>query len=295
MTTSLTVAAVQSEPVWFDMAATTAKSIALIEQAAQRGADLIAFPEVWLPGYPLFLWLGDADWQREDRARYLANSPRVGGPEHHAIARAAADNGITVVLGFSERADDDRLYIAQLIVDGTGETILTRRKLKPSGPEAELWSAGDPTVNLKVIDTPLGRLGALNCAEHKRPMLRHVMYGLKEQVHIASWPALGLLPEVTAMGPIAQMASTAAYAADGGMYVVAATQVIGREIHDHYADTPERAGKISIGGGATHVFGPDGADVVPPLKPDEDGLLIAGIDYSRLRDLFDPEPLAPVR
>ncbi|MFG6280582.1 nitrilase-related carbon-nitrogen hydrolase [Microbacterium sp. 5K110] len=287
-----TVAAVQSEPVWFDLEATTQKTLTLIAEAAAAGADLIAFPEVWLPGYPVFLWLGTDEWQADQREHYIANSAVHGGPEHVRIADAAAEHGIQVVLGLSERDDAGRIYMAQWIIDETGATVLARRKLKPSSVEGSFFAPGDPETNLVVTDTSIGTIGALNCSEHKRPMLRHVMYGLGEEIHVAAWPAFGLVPEVVTMGAKVNMGATSFYAAEGGMFVVAPTQVIGEEFAQRYSDTPERAGKISVGGGATHIFGPDGQDVVEPLAHDHDGILVAEIDLSRVRRIFDADPLA---
>ncbi|TPW26773.1 carbon-nitrogen hydrolase family protein [Martelella alba] len=287
------VAAVQSEPVWFDLAATTDKTIALMEEAARKGVKLIAFPEIWLPGYPVFLWLGDEAWQTEYRRNFIENSARLGGPEHEKIAAAAAEYGIEVVLGLSERDAQGRIYMAQWIIDENGKTVLARRKLKPSGAEGTFFAPGDPDTNLKVVATNIGTLGALNCSEHKRPMLRHIMFGLTEEIHVAAWPALGLMPQVITMGAKVNMNATSAYAAEGGMFVLATTQVLGAGIQKEFSDTPERAAKITLGGGATHIFGPDGQDVVEPLAHDEDGLLIADIDFSKIRHPFDPDPLAP--
>ncbi len=291
---TITVAAVQSEPVWFDLAATTEKTIALIAEAAEKGAEIIAFPEVWLPGYPVFLWLGDEEWQAEYRRTYIENSAVYGGPEHERIAAAAAKHNIQVVLCLSERDAEGRIYMAQWIIDEKGKTVLARRKLKPSSAEGTFYSPGDPTTNLIVVDSGLATLGALNCSEHKRPMLRHVMFGLKEEIHIAAWPAFGLVPEVVPMSAKVNMNATSAYAAEGGMYVLAPTQVIGEALQAQFSDTPERARKISRGGGATHIFSPDGQDVVEPLAHDADGLLIATIDLSKIRNPFDPDPLAPI-
>jgi aliphatic nitrilase len=291
---TVTVAAVQSEPVWFDLEATTEKTLRLIAEAAERGAQLIAFPEVWLPGYPVFLWLGDQQWQAPYREQYTAQSAELNGPEHQRIAAAAAQHGIQVVLGLSERDAEGRIYMAQWVIDEQGSTVMTRRKLKPSSEEGTFFSAGSPEENLRVVRTSAATIGALNCSEHKRPMLRHIMYGLGEEIHVAAWPALGLVPEVVTMGAKVNMGATSFYAAEGGMFVLAPTQVIGEDTRLAFSDTPERARLISAGGGATHIFAPDGQDVVSPLAPDTDGLLIAQIDLSQVRHPFDPDPLSAV-
>ncbi|NKX51184.1 carbon-nitrogen hydrolase family protein, partial [Arthrobacter deserti] len=75
MAQTVRVAAVQAEPVWLDIEGTTAKTVELIRQAAAGGADLVAFPETWLPGYPVFLWSYPVYQQMEFVARYHANSP----------------------------------------------------------------------------------------------------------------------------------------------------------------------------------------------------------------------------
>jgi predicted amidohydrolase len=50
------VAVTQAEPVWYDLPATVKKTLHLIAEAASNGARLIAFPECWLPGHPLWIW-----------------------------------------------------------------------------------------------------------------------------------------------------------------------------------------------------------------------------------------------
>lgn len=56
MSTTVKVAVTQHEPVWFDLQATVDKTCRLIEEAAANGAQLIAFPEVWITGYPAWIW-----------------------------------------------------------------------------------------------------------------------------------------------------------------------------------------------------------------------------------------------
>lgn len=50
------VAVTQFEPVWFDLAGAVEKTCRLIREAADNKAQLIAFPEVWIPGYPCWIW-----------------------------------------------------------------------------------------------------------------------------------------------------------------------------------------------------------------------------------------------
>lgn len=54
--------------------------------------------------------------------------------------------------------------MAQALIDTTGEVILHRHKLRPSEGERDIWSDG--TIDgLKVVDTPYGRWGMLECWE----------------------------------------------------------------------------------------------------------------------------------
>lgn len=52
----LPVAVTQAEPEWFDLQGTVDKTNRLIAEAASNGAKLISFPEVWIPGYPGWIW-----------------------------------------------------------------------------------------------------------------------------------------------------------------------------------------------------------------------------------------------
>lgn len=257
------VAAVQAEPVWFDLAATTAKTTEIIEQAAARGAQLVAFPETWLPGYPLFLWGMSPVEQIPLATLYRANSPRVDGPEIARIRDAAKAHEITVVLGLSEQ-DHGSLYMAQLIIGPDGTVLLHRRKLKPTHVERTLFGESDGS-GLQVIDTPLGRLGALNCWEHLQPLLKFSMYAQHEQIHVGGWPPFG--DQLMQLSAEASVAMSRTYAMEGGVFVLMANGVMN--------NVPGFSG-----GGAAAVFGPDGSLLSAPLDPTEEGLAIADIDLA---------------
>lgn len=263
--TRVRAAAVQAEPIWFDLDATTTKTVEIIAQASTEGVDLVAFPETWLPGYPLFLWGMPPVEQIPLVNAYRANSPRIDGPEIARIRDAARAHGITVVLGLSER-DHGSLYMAQLIVGPDGDVLLHRRKLKPTFVERTLFGEGDGS-GLQVIDTPLGRLGALNCWEHLQPLLKFSMYAQHEQIHVGAWPPFG--DQLAQLSAEASIAMSRTYAMEGSVFVVMANGVMN--------NVPGFAG-----GGAAGIYGPDGSLLSDPLDPAHEGLAVADLDLDAI-------------
>ncbi|MFI6369255.1 carbon-nitrogen hydrolase family protein [Nocardia sp. NPDC050630] len=273
------VAAVQAEPVWLDADATVEKTIGLIEDAAAQNIALLAFPETWVPGYPLFLWLGSVAGQMSYIARYHANSLTVDGRHLAAIRQAAHRTGVTVALGYSEK-DRGSLYMAQTLIAPDGTIYLHRRKLKPTHVERSLFGESDGS-HLKVVDTPLGRLGALNCWEHLQPLSKYAMYAQGEQVHIAAWPAFGLYKGIAyALGAEANMAATQTYALEGGCFVLAPTQVLSERGIEIFASTDDQRALLSAGGGSSRIFGPDGTPLGEPLHEGAEGFIVADIDLA---------------
>lgn len=188
--TQFKVAAVQAAPEFLDLEKGVAKAIRLIEEAAENGAALIAFPEVWLPGYPWWIWLDSPAWGMKFVRRHFENSLVVGSELFNKLAAAAMKHKIHVVLGFSERSGGT-LYIAQAVIDDNGAVIATRRKLKPTHAERTVYGEGDGS-HLAVHETAIGRLGALCCAEHIQPLSKFAMYSQHEQIHMAAWPSFSV-------------------------------------------------------------------------------------------------------
>lgn len=288
--TQFLAAAVQAEPAWLDAAAGTAKTVDLIAEAARNGARIIAFPEVWIPGYPHFLWLGAVAGQAPFVGRYHANSLNPGGPELTAIRQAARRHGITVALGYSER-DHGSLYISQTVIAADGGVLLHRRKLKPTHVERTLFGEGDGS-DLAVVDTGLGRLGALNCAEHLQPLSKYAMYAQGEQLHIAGWPCFGLYADIAyQLSAEANMAATQVYALEGSCFVLAATQVISPSGIDVFASTQEQRSLLRAGGGCSRVYAPDGRMITKELDEGAESLVYAEIDLDAIaiaKNAYDP-------
>ncbi|MEU0648317.1 carbon-nitrogen hydrolase family protein [Streptomyces umbrinus] len=274
------VAAVQAEPVWFDLDATVDKAISLIGEAARGGAALIAFPEVFIPGYPYHIWLDSPAHSLTNFAgRYLANSPEVDGPQVAKLLDTAREHEIAVVIGISERSGGT-LYMGQLIIGPDGNLIQARRKLQPAYVEQTVFGRGDSS-DLVVHQLPFARVGALNCWEHFQPLTKHAMFMQNEQVHVASWPGMSWYqPGIPLMSADRQSDATRMYALEGQTYVVCATQVVTPTAVDFFCTKPEHKELLGSGGGFARIYGPDGSDLAEPLAPDAEGMLFADIDLS---------------
>jgi nitrilase len=274
-------AAVQAAPVFLDLDASIDKAIALIAQAAREGAQLIAFPETWLPGYPFFIWLDSPAWGMQFIQRYHDNSLVYGTPQADRIAQAAKDHHIMVVMGHSEKHSGS-LYIAQWIIGANGETIAMRRKLKPTHVERTLFGEGDGS-DLGVFDTPLGRVGALCCWEHVQPLFKYAMYAQNEQVHIASWPSFSLYRGgAYALGPEVNNAASQVYAVEGQCFVVAPCAVVSKEMVQMLCTDDMKKQLLLEGGGYARIYAPDGQLMHAPLAENVEGIVYADLDLGMI-------------
>ncbi|CAQ84182.1 MULTISPECIES: carbon-nitrogen hydrolase family protein [Photorhabdus] len=279
--TTYRVAAVQAAPVFLDLEATVAKTITLIESAANNGAKLIAFSETWIPGYPWFIWLDSPLWGMQFLKQYHNNSLVIDSKQYQRIEQAAADNNIMVVLGFSEK-DKGSLYMSQSIIDQTGKTLLTRRKLKPTHVERTIFGEGDGS-DLSIVKTPLGKVGALNCWEHIQPLSKYAMFAQDEQVHVGAWPSFSIYKgKVHGLTGEMNTAVSSVYALEGQCFFIGACALVSQEMIDMMCQTEEHKALLETGGGYACIYGPDGKQIAKPLPPNEEGLLYADIDLSAI-------------
>jgi len=284
------VACVQAAPEFLDLNKGVAKAVSLIEQAAAQKASLIAFPEVWLPGYPWWIWLDSPAWGMQFVQRYFENALVIGSPQWERLRKAAADNNIHVVLGFSER-DGSTLYLAQAIIDNTGKVIATRRKLKPTHAERTVFGEGDGS-HIAVHETTLGRMGALCCAEHIQPLTKYAMYSQNEQIHIAAWPSFSVYRGAAfQLSAEANNAASQVYALEGSCYVLAPCATVSKEMLDMLADSPQKKQLLLEGGGYAMIYGPDAKPLCEPLPETEEGILYADVDLGFIgvtKAAYDP-------
>jgi nitrilase len=275
------VAAVQTAPVFLDPAATVDKACALIAEAAGHGAKLVAFPEVFVAGYPYWNWLmtpieGSAWFERLCRAAIT-----VPGPEVDQLCAAAREHDCVVVIGVNER--DRRsvgtIYNTNLIIGADGSLLGRHRKLVPTWAEKLTWAGGDGS-SLRVYDTPVGPLGTLACGENTNTLARFALLSEGELVHVANYISLPVAPASYDMAAAIRIRA-AAHSFEGKVFTIVSCSTVSEEIIAAMsADRPANRDLLSRRNSAfSGIIDPSGNPVGEPLIDDE-GIVYGEIDLS---------------
>ncbi|HEY9631414.1 MAG TPA: Nit6803 family nitrilase [Coleofasciculaceae cyanobacterium] len=265
-------AAVQISPVLFSREGTTDKVLEAIAKAAQAGAQLVVFPETFVPYYPYFSFIQPPVLMGKEHMRLYEEAVEVPSAVTDAVSRAARSYQIVVVLGVNER-DNGSIYNTQLVFDADGSLLLKRRKITPTYHERMVWGQGDG-AGLKVVETAVGKLGALACWEHYNPLARFALMAQHEQIHCAQFPG-SMVGQIFAD----QMEVTIRHhALEAGCFVVNAT---GWLTPDQIAQitTDEKLQRVLSGGCYTAIISPEGVPLCPPITEGE-GMAIADLDFS---------------
>lgn len=186
----LRIAAAHASAVFLSASSTTKKTITLLQRAADAGANMIVFPESFIPAFPLWSALRPPCDNHDFFARIAKASILADGEEMHAIRAAARSAGIAVSLGFSERVEYSAatLFNSNIIISAAGRVLNHHRKLVPTFFEKLTWAAGDG-YGLRVVECGEAKIGALICGENTNPLARYSLMAQGEQVHISTWPA----------------------------------------------------------------------------------------------------------
>jgi nitrilase len=182
-------AAAHVAPVFLDKAATVAKACDLIHEAARNGAQLVVFPEAYVPAFPVWSALWAPINNHALFVRLAENALVLPGPELTLLCDAARKCGIFVSVGITERSEASVgcLWNTNLLIGDDGRVLNHHRKIVPTFYEKLVWANGDG-AGLKVSDTRIGRIGALICGENTNPLARYSLMAQGEQVHISSYP-----------------------------------------------------------------------------------------------------------
>jgi nitrilase len=274
------VAVVQAASVIMDKEASTEKAISLTLEAGEKGANIVVFPEAFIPAYPRGLSFGAkvgsrSSEGRRDWLRYWENSVPVPSKITEKLGKAARKAGVYLIIGVIERDNElsnGTLYCSVLFFGPEGTLLGKHRKLKPTGSERLIWGEGDGST-LPVFDTPYGKIGALICWENYMPLARAAMYAKGVQIYIAP----------TADSRELWQSTIRHIAAEGRCFVLSCNQYVNKDMYPTdlacYDDLVSSQEEMCPGGSA--IVGPLGEYIKEPVFGKEE-ILIANLD---LRDI----------
>ena len=274
-------AAVQASPVFLNVDATVDKACGIIAEAASNGASLVAFPEVFVAGYPYWNWIMTPVQGSKWYEKLYVNSITVPGPEVDRICKAAKEHNCHVVIGVNERGQSfGELYNTNLIIDNHGVVVGKHRKLVPTWAEKLTWTGGDGS-SLKVYNTEIGPIGTLACGENTNTLARFALLAQGELIHIANYISLPVAPPDYNMAEAIKIRA-AAHSFEGKLFTIVSCSTITKEIIDIMKeDVPNAEELLTRKNSAfSGIIGPNGAVIGEPLI-DEEGIVYADIDLSK--------------
>ncbi len=283
---SVNVAVIQAAPVLFDREATLLKVHAFTLEAASRGAQVVLFPEAFIPAYPRGLSFGVVVGQRSPEGRqlwqrYWANTVEIPGPAIEALSDTARATGVYLAIGIIERDSQfsrGTLYCTLLYFGPDGHLLGKHRKLKPTAAERLIWGEGDGST-LTTVETPFGRMGGLICWENYMPLARMALYAQGVDLYLAP----------TADSRDTWQATLRHIACEGRCFVLGCNQYVTKSMMPanlpgimELSDQPE----IMCRGGSA-ILSPLGEVLAGPLY-DAEGILYATLDLGEIvRARFD--------
>ncbi len=275
----LTAACIQAEPVLFDRAATIERIAELAAEAAGNGAQLILFPEAFIPAYPSNRWVqflsagGDG---KHVYAKLARASLEVPGPDTERLGEIAREHGLCLAVGANELARGT-IYNALLVFGPNAKLALHHRKLMPTNHERLVWGLGDGD-GLEAVETDLGRVGGLICWENLMPLARFALYETGVEIYLAP----------TADDSEQWHDSIRHIARESRAFVLSCC--VFQRASSYPDDVPLAEGDELMGRGGSAILAPDGSYLAGPAW-DEEAILYAELDPQRLyeeRQRFDP-------
>lgn len=277
-------AAMHVAPVFMDTQATVDKACALIAEAAAHGARLIAFPETFIPAFPIWAAVRAPIENHDFFRRLMGAAIRMPGPEIAQIAQAARAGGVFVSMGFNEGTDASLgcVWNSNVLIGDDGKILNHHRKLVPTFYEKLVWAPGDGR-GLNVCATDVGRIGMLICGENTNPLARYALIAQGEQVHISSYPPIWPTRPPGEAGAYdiesAIRIRAGGHSFEGKVFNIVASAYFDRATRDAVANGEARVAAIldDTPRSVSIVLGPDGTPISETLR-DAEGILYADID-----------------
>lgn len=271
---------VQNSPIFLDKEKTIESAVVMVEEAAGNGAQLVVFTEAFIPGYPAWVWRlrPGADWNTSERLhqRLLKNAVNVTAGDLTPLYSVAKRNNVTIVCGIEERDgqfSQATIYNTVVTIGPDGTLLNKHRKLMPTNPERMVWGFGDAT-GLRVVDSPVGRIGTLLCWENYMPLARTAIYAQGVELYIAptydsgdNW--FGTLQHI---------------AREGGCWVIGCGNLMkGSDIPEDFPEKDTLYPDVEewVNPGDSVVIAPGGDVVAGPMNK-ESGILYCDIDLDKV-------------
>jgi aliphatic nitrilase len=265
------LAAVQAAPVLLDREATVDKACRLILEAGANGANVVGFPEGFIPAHPVWFHFHPATSPAAmnfSRALF-ANAVVVGSRATDALCDAARAADVHVVIGIceKERSSMGTMYNSLLAIGRTGDILGVRRKIVPTVGERIVHTAGAGD-SVRIFDTEFGAISGLMCGENSNPLLTYSMSALGAKVHVASWPSF--FNRAVDMQTIADIACRA-IAYQNSAYVISSVGAIDDAMRERLPATDDDRRHLAevASRGGTAIYAPGGAHLTGPLPGGE--------------------------
>jgi len=286
MSRNVKVAVIQAASVLFDREESINKAVRLIEEASENGAELILFPEAYIPAYPRGLTFGTVVGNRTPDGRktwqrYWDNCIKIPSQDTDRIGEAAKENNVFLAMGVIEKDSDSSqgtLYCTLVYFGPDGQLLGKHRKLKPTAGERLIWGEGDGST-MPVFQTKHGRIGGLICWENYMPLARMAMYGKGVEIYMAP----------TADQRDSWQATLRHIACEGRCYVLGFNQYVTKDMYPKdlpgIEELDEQPDVVCRGGSS--IISPLGEVIAGPLY-DREGILYADLDLGEVsRGKFD--------
>jgi len=268
------IAAIQIAPVYLDKAATWKKLKEKIMEAIEQNAEIITWGETLIPGYPQWVSeTGGAKFNDKDQKqayfKYWQEAVPLDDPIISEMRAISGEHNVMLVGGILERGTSS-LY-ATIITISDGVLRGRHRKIKPTYEERLVWSDGDGK-GLRVYDTKIGKLGALNCWENWLPLARAALHKQGEVIHIAVWPgSIKLTKHISRF-----------MAMEGRSWVISVSGLLRPKDIEHLSEEefPMKEAMMTEDywqNGGSMIVKPDGKILVEPLI-DQEGILYAELE-----------------
>jgi predicted amidohydrolase len=252
------------------------RMVEAIERAAREKVQILAFPEMCLPGYFTRSAGTPAEATRANHA--LADLP-LQSESIQRLRQAARDKKMVLAFGFCER-QADKYYNAIGVIDADGKWLGTRHKnpLSPGPYDLESFTQPPADQRCAVFRTLYGTVGVSNCFDGEFPeSIRRMRLAGAE---LLLWCNAGTGNIV--LGSSNRIHHSASYAQANQMWV-ACCNAVGKECY-----------------GTSVIVGPQGEPlVVLPTDREVFGLatinLALGAKWDNWRLRLDPQLLAPLK